>query len=46
MWLVCADGHIEEAETELSAMLEKYNMRTSDVAPLQSLSDIVKLQKL
>lgn len=45
MWLVCADGHIEEAETELSAMLEKYNMRTSDVAPLQSLSDIVKIAK-
>lgn len=46
MWLVCEDGHVEEAQAQLSKTLEKYNMRTSDVAPLQSLSDIVKLQKL
>ena len=43
MWLVCEDGKVEEAQTELGALLEKYNMRTSDVAPLQSLSDVVEI---
>lgn len=43
MWLVCEDGSIEQAQAELSKLLEKYNMRTSDVSPLQSLSDVVKI---
>lgn len=43
MWLICEDGKVEEAQNELGELLEKYNMRTSDVAPLQSLSDIVKI---
>lgn len=43
MWLVCEDGKVEEAQTELGALLEKNNMRTSDVAPLQSLSDVVEI---
>lgn len=43
MWLVCEDGKVEEAQTELGELLEKYNMRTSDFAPLQSLNDVVKI---
>lgn len=43
MWLVCEDGKMEEAQAELGKLLEKYNMRTSDVAPLQSLSDVIKI---
>lgn len=43
MWLVCEDGKVEQAQTKLGELLEKYNIRTSDVAPLQSLSDIVQI---
>lgn len=43
MWLVCEDGKVEQTQSELGDLLKKYNMRTSDVAPLQSLSDVVKI---
>ena len=43
MWLVCKDGSVDQAQKELTALLEQYNMRTSDVDPLQSLDDIVKI---
>lgn len=43
MWLVCEDGKVEQAQTELSELLEKYNMRTSDVSPLRTLSDVAKI---
>ena len=36
MWLVCEDGCIEIAQDELSSLLEKYNMHTSDVDPIAS----------
>lgn len=34
MWIVCKDGKVEVAQEELTKLLEKYNMRTSDVDPL------------
>lgn len=43
MWLVCQDGTVEKAQKELSDLLEHHNMRTSDVDPLQSLNDVVKI---
>lgn len=43
MWLVCEDGKVEQAQAELGDLLKQYNMRTSDVAPLQSLKDVVKI---
>ena len=43
MWLVCEDGKVEQAQAELGELLKQYNMRTSDVAPLQSLKDVVKI---
>lgn len=43
MWLVCKDGAMEEAQAELGALLKKYNIRTSDVLPLQTLDDIVEI---
>lgn len=43
MWLVCENGRVEQAQAELGGLLEQYNMHTSDVAPLQSLSDVAKI---
>lgn len=46
MWLVCEDGCIEEAQEELSALLKKYDMHTSDEKPFTSISDIEKISKM
>ena len=46
MWLVCEDGCVEKAQEELSRLLEKYNMRTSDVNPLLSVEDISQISEL
>jgi hypothetical protein len=43
MWLVCEDGKIEEAQTELSKLLEENGMHTSDVNPFASLDDVIKI---
>lgn len=45
MWLVCEDGCVERAQKELSILLEKYNMRTSDVDPLLSVEEIKQIAK-
>lgn len=46
MWLVCEDGCIEKAEEELTLLLEKYNMHTSDEAPFSSINDIEKITQM
>lgn len=46
MWLVCEDGCVEKAEEELSILLERHNMRTSDVDPLSSLEDVSQISKM
>lgn len=46
MWLVCEDGSIEIAQEELSILLEKYNMRTSDVDPIASFDDVEKISTM
>ncbi len=43
MWLVCEDGCIEKAQEELSILLEKYNMHTSDVNPFLSIENIEQI---
>lgn len=46
MWLVCEDGRVNKAEQELSELLEKYNMNTSDVNPLASLEDVSRISEM
>lgn len=43
MWLVCKEGTVKQAQEELTDLLDKYNMRTSDIDPLKSLDDVVKI---
>lgn len=45
MWLVCEDGCVEKAQEELSILLEKYKMNTSDVNPISSLEDVSQISK-
>lgn len=40
MWLVCGDGHLEKAQRQLSRLLERYGIHTSDVDPLQTIRDM------
>lgn len=46
MWLVCEDGYVDVAQEELGALLEKYDMHTSDVNPLSSIEDVVRVSKI
>jgi hypothetical protein len=46
MWLVCEDGSVEKAQEELSILLEKYNMRTSDKNPFASIDDVVQISQM
>ena len=45
MWLICEDGHIEQAQEELARLLEEYKMHTSDVAPLESINNVCEISK-
>ncbi len=40
MWMVCKDGHVEEAQEKLSKLLEEYDIKTSDVDPVQTMEDV------
>ena len=40
MWLVCEDGCVKTAERELTILLEKFGMRTSDIDPLLSIEEV------
>lgn len=46
MWLVCEDGQVETAQEELIKFLEKNNMHTSDVDPLSSIDDVIKISQM
>jgi hypothetical protein len=46
MWLVCEDGSIEKAQEEISILLEKYNMHTSDKNPFASIEDVVQISQM
>lgn len=43
MWMICKDGHVEEAENKLAILLNKYNIHTSDVDPVQTIRDIEEI---
>ena len=46
MWLVCEDGCVEKAQEELTTLLKKYDMRTSDIDPLLTIEDVEQISKL
>ena len=46
MWLVCQDGHVEEAQSELEKLLKVFGMRTSDVDPLLSMEDVSQIARM
>ena len=43
MWMVCVDGHIEEAQQQLSALLLQKGMYPSDLNPIQSIKDMKEI---
>ena len=45
MWIVCEDGNenVSRTEKELEELLGNIGMRTSDVAPLRTLDDVVEI---
>ena len=46
MWVVCNDGAIKQVEEELTELLEKYRMRTSDINPFSSIEDVTRISEL
>ena len=40
MWIVCRDGHVEDAQEQLTELFKRFNIHTSDVDPLQSIQDV------
>ena len=40
MWLVCADGHVQDAEQILSRLFSKYGLKPSDIDPVQTIKDV------
>lgn len=46
MWLVCEDGCVEKAQEELSSLLKKYDMHTSDENPFNSIEDMEKISRM
>lgn len=45
MWMVCKDGHMEEAEAKLAELLDKFNIHTSDIDPLQTIKDMEEISE-
>lgn len=46
MWLVCEDEKVEEAQQELTRLLDEYKMSTSDKAPLASIDDVSEVAEM
>ena len=40
LWLVCSDGHVEDAEQVLSKLFSKYGLSSSDIDPLKTIADL------
>lgn len=43
MWMVCEDSHVETAQKELTELLAKHGIRTSDVDPIQTIKDMEEI---
>ena len=42
-WLICADGHIKDAEQILSNLFLKYELSSSDIDPIQTMYDVKQI---
>ena len=42
-WLICADGHIKDAEQILSDLFLKYELSSSDIDPIQTMYDVKQI---
>ena len=40
MWLICADGHVQDAEQVLSRLFLQYGLQPSDIDPVQTIVDV------
>ena len=45
VWMICKDGEIEKVEEELAELLKEFNIRTSDVDPVQTIKDIEEISE-
>ena len=46
MWLVCQDGRTKNAQRQLTGLLNKYDMRTSDQNPLLTIDELSQISEL
>ena len=46
MWLVAQDGMVKSAQKQLTGLLNKYDMRTSDQNPLLSIEELTKIAEM
>lgn len=46
MWLVSQDGMVKSAQQQLTGLLNKYDMRTSDQNPLLSIEELTKIAEM
>ena len=46
MWLVSQDGMVKSAQEQLTGLLNKYDMRTSDQNPLLSIEELTKIAEM
>lgn len=46
MWLVCQDGMVKSAQEQVTGLLNKYDMRTSDQNPLLSIEELTKISEM
>lgn len=44
-WIICADGHIEDAEDNLSRIFLNLGLSTSDTDPIQTIYEVEKIAK-
>lgn len=40
MWMICADGKVEEAKATLVKLFDNYDMHVSDIDPVRTINDV------
>ncbi len=43
MWMICADGKLEEAKAGLVKLFDNYDMHTSDVDPVRTINEVSEI---
>lgn len=46
LWIICQDGCIEQTQEELSILLEKQGMHTSDIDPIRTINEVETIAKM